>query len=205
MDANENNVLTGLCQCGCGRPTTIAKYTNKKRDVIAGQPVKFLRGHRRSGKPINDALAAGGKYCRKCKLIVPIEPDSGDVRAKNRRNRLCGPCRREYMRAWTAQRTADLIETRRRWLLKKLYGITLEQYDEMLKRQGGGCAICRATTEDWRANGSRSLPVDHDHKTGKVRGVLCGKCNKGIGLFRDDPTLLQAAVAYLNNQPSTAG
>lgn len=70
------------------------------------------------------------------------------------------------------------------------YGITLEQYNEMLDAQGGACAICGETKE-------RSLHVDHDHVSGTVRGLLCDFCNIGLGHFQDDPDRLVAAAAYI--------
>lgn len=71
------------------------------------------------------------------------------------------------------------------------YGITLEQYNEMFKKQDGKCAIC-LKTED------RRLAVDHCHKTGKVRQLLCTNCNQGLGQFFDDKDLLQKALNYLD-------
>jgi hypothetical protein len=77
---------------------------------------------------------------------------------------------------------------------KYLYGMTDEQFAAMLDKQGGACAICHAT--EW--NGRHPVPhVDHDHATGKVRGILCHSCNLGLGKFKDDPDLLRAAIAYL--------
>lgn len=79
--------------------------------------------------------------------------------------------------------------------LFSMYGITVEQYAAMLAAQGGGCAICgRADNGGQRA---KWLHVDHCHRTGRVRGVLCAKCNKAIGLFADDPTLLVRGASYL--------
>jgi hypothetical protein len=78
-------------------------------------------------------------------------------------------------------------------MLKGTYGMTLEEYTDLLARQGLGCAICGAPEN---ADG-RSLHVDHDHKTGRVRGILCADCNFGLGKFKDDPELLQAAIDYL--------
>ena len=73
----------------------------------------------------------------------------------------------------------------------RLYGLTLEAYQDLFARQGGVCAICGAPP------GNRALAVDHDHGSGEVRGLLCTRCNVGIGGFRDDPELLAAAIAYL--------
>lgn len=75
--------------------------------------------------------------------------------------------------------------------LKKLYGITREEYAVMLASQGGQCAICRKT------NGAHRLAVDHCHATGRVRGLLCHGCNHVLGKMKDDPALLRAAAAYL--------
>jgi hypothetical protein len=77
--------------------------------------------------------------------------------------------------------------------VKAKYGISIEQYETMLKVQGGGCAICGEQCKTGKA-----LAVDHCHKTGVVRGLLCGRCNKGLGLFGDRPGLLRKAADYLN-------
>ena len=79
--------------------------------------------------------------------------------------------------------------------LRNMYGLNIEQFQDIIDSQGGGCAICgRQQNREKRA---RSLHVDHDHHTGKIRGVLCSCCNKAIGLFRDDPELLERAAQYL--------
>lgn len=86
-------------------------------------------------------------------------------------------------------------EYRLRWQLKRLYGITKEDHDRMYRSQGGVCAICASVPS---GPGSRGiLHVDHDHATGKVRGLLCWKCNVGLGNLRDDPAILRAALVYL--------
>lgn len=71
------------------------------------------------------------------------------------------------------------------------FGITEDDYQTMLIQQGGLCAICGGS------NGERRLAVDHDHKTGKVRGLICGHCNLGIGLLQDDTSILEKAITYL--------
>lgn len=77
--------------------------------------------------------------------------------------------------------------------LWKIFGITVAEYNLMLKMQNGGCAICGKTPEE---NG-RSLCVDHVHGTSWIRGLLCGTCNTGIGLLQDDPEILQKAIEYI--------
>jgi Recombination endonuclease VII len=83
--------------------------------------------------------------------------------------------------------------------LLKSYGITLAQYNEMSEKQGHTCAICGLpeTDKDQNSGKPRKLAVDHCHNTGKVRGLLCGACNKGIGYFQDDTHIIQKAINYL--------
>jgi hypothetical protein len=76
--------------------------------------------------------------------------------------------------------------------LRRKYGMTLAQKSALLQTQNGCCAICASD----RAGG-KGWVVDHDHATGKVRGVLCGKCNVALGLLRDSVDTLTAAIAYL--------
>ena len=75
-------------------------------------------------------------------------------------------------------------------LLRK-YGITLEEYNGLLEKQKGKCAICKTITS------KRRLDVDHCHETGKIRGLLCLNCNAALGNFKDDPILLRTAIEYL--------
>jgi hypothetical protein len=77
---------------------------------------------------------------------------------------------------------------RREYSLKRLYGITDADFTRMSNEQGRRCAICRVRI---------ATDVDHDHKTGKVRGLLCGSCNRALGLMKDTPHRLEAAAKYL--------
>ena len=88
-----------------------------------------------------------------------------------------------------AKRYNDSIRGQNK-LLARRYGITLAQYDEIWVEQLGLCAICHS---------SPSLCIDHDHNTNKVRGLLCTKCNKGLGIFGDDASLVQNAADYLRS------
>lgn len=83
---------------------------------------------------------------------------------------------------------------RRNGHLVRKYGITADEYDRRLDEQGGGCKICGKILQ------RVSLAVDHNHKTGKVRGILCENCNRGLGMFKDDPNLLRSAIEYLENR-----
>jgi len=82
------------------------------------------------------------------------------------------------------------------------YGITVDQYQEFRKKQNDLCAICKSPEGYWKANGSK-LVVDHCHKTGKVRGLLCPSCNRGLGQFEDNAERLNSAMIYIKNSTST--
>lgn len=77
------------------------------------------------------------------------------------------------------------------------YGITLEQYEAMLAEQNGLCLICGNPPDPNGVKAASRLHVDHDATTGRVRGLLCNRCNPGIGYFMHDTTRLRAAIAYL--------
>ena len=80
---------------------------------------------------------------------------------------------------------------------ERVFGITKEEFKAMVKMQKNGCAICE---EPLKSNDKHSFNIDHCHDTGKVRGILCGKCNRGIGHFNNSEQLLKAAARYLHNQ-----
>lgn len=87
---------------------------------------------------------------------------------------------------------------RRESYLQATYAITAEDFEAMLEVQGGVCAICGEEDARKREDGtSYPLSVDHDHRSGRVRMLLCGPCNSGLGLFKDDPVLLIKAAEYL--------
>lgn len=81
---------------------------------------------------------------------------------------------------------------------KKNYGLECEEFEDLVQAQHGKCAICgRLYEPDAAKRASMRMTVDHGHTTGKVRGLLCGSCNAGLGGFSDNPQLLQNAIAYL--------
>ena len=104
---------------------------------------------------------------------------------------------REYRARLRAQEPEKYRDQWQNWNLKRTYGITLEDYNKLLEEQGGVCKICGLKDQP----GKFRLAVDHDHKTGAVRGILCNGCNGGLGLFKDSPTLLRRALDYLS-QPA---
>lgn len=98
--------------------------------------------------------------------------------------------RAAYMREYRKRRPRNVRNT----ALKGSYGITLQEWEALYEAQGGKCAICKHEEDtDRYAN----LSVDHCHTAGHVRGLLCNNCNRALGMFKDDPTVLDAAAAYL--------
>lgn len=80
--------------------------------------------------------------------------------------------------------------------IEKRYGITADDYERLYQLQGGRCAICRMAT-----GRTRRLSVDHDHRTGEVRGLLCRPCNNILGYYRDDPEAFERGAVYLRSTP----
>jgi len=78
--------------------------------------------------------------------------------------------------------------------MKRAYGLDFKDYEKMLESQNGVCAICSSPPPN---NRKTRLAIDHCHKTGKVRGLLCDKCNRSIGLLKDDVSVLKSAIKYL--------
>lgn len=119
----------------------------------------------------------------------------------------CRPCWAAYMKNYNHKNPEKLKTQRKKYrqtnsyknsCLKHYYHISLEEYNKLLKQQNNVCAICGKEESDKHKNGIiKRLSVDHCHITGKIRGLLCNKCNKGIGMFNDNYDLLKQATAYL--------
>ena len=108
----------------------------------------------------------------------------------------CTPARRAWARNRVYKpktKSSYNHEKARDYQLKRKFGINTDEYDALLQLQNGVCAICFRICAT-----NRSLAVDHHHATGEIRGLLCGRCNRGLGFFNDNTTHLQSAIDYLN-------
>jgi len=108
----------------------------------------------------------------------------------------CKQCQVKRSRQWRCNNSEKQRFAQRKHRIQSQFGISLEEYDSLLSKQNGKCAICGGHT-----NGD-ALAVDHNHKTNEVRGLLCHRCNTAIGLFKDDVSLLQKAIEYLTTASS---
>jgi hypothetical protein len=134
------------------------------------------------------------KTCSRC----GENRDAADFyRASANKDRLqswCKRCIHAHRNDWRRNHPDRQRISQRRAYVKAKYGLTLERYDELIACP---CAICGLTG---------TMHLDHDHETGQIREALCGTCNQGIGLLRDNPAILRAAAAYLERHaPKPAG
>ena len=142
------------------------------------EAIKIFSGHVNDSSPI----------CHGC------EEEKADAEMSECNRLLCKKCVTERSRVWGANHKSKWERQKRKSNLKKKYGLSIEQYEEIIKSQGGVCAICGGSLYDSR--GYRPH-VDHDHITGKVRGVLCINCNNALGRWKDDKNKLIKAYNYL--------
>ena len=138
--------------------------------------------------------------CRKCGEVKPVTEFYPHATLVRGYQYWCIGCSLVHRAA--RQKIQSTQEMNRRWRLWALYRIREEDYDRMYRDQVGCCAICKIPQEPWSAGLGKKrsgfLLVDHDHETGKVRQLLCSRCNQGLGLFREDRESLLAAAEYLH-------
>ncbi len=141
------------------------------------------------------------KQCSRCKIIKPCEEFG--KRQYLRKTSVCHECEARVARIRYSNnkdkiaerqraRRADNPEIIRHYNLKRIYGISLSDWHEMFEKQGMRCAIC-GTDKPL----GRGWQTDHNHKTGKLRQILCHHCNSGIGHFMENPEIIRSALSYL--------
>jgi hypothetical protein len=147
------------------------------------------------------------KLCPNCKELLSVSA----FNKSNRRDGFqtyCRACHNKMQRKKYAEDPAAKVKRQlranrrkerdpfvaRKAELKRLYGITFDDYIKMFIQQGEVCAICKN-----KCKTKKMLSVDHDHKTGKIRGLLCNRCNAALGMLRDDPTIIKRALYYIEH------
>lgn len=132
------------------------------------------------------------KKCKTCKETKPAQAFYKNNENSDRLASSCRDCAREADKKWRAKNPEKVIAYNIKNRLRIKFNLSVEDYDSMLKKQKGVCAICKKSCKS-----NRQLAVDHCHKTGKIRGLLCMKCNNALGGFEDNTQLLTRAIAYL--------
>lgn len=159
---------------------------------------------------VKEALLAKGagktatKRCPRCERVLPRS--AFRLRPNGWSESYCVPCMSAYSAEHAVHRSKRSSESQRVRNIAR-YGLTVEQFDEMVAAQGGVCAICgqapvavKGIAPALRPARDPVLHIDHDHETGRVRGLLCTRCNSGIGFFGDNAKLLRVAVKYLTTK-----
>lgn len=147
------------------------------------------------------------KTCSKCNEIKPLEAFSKVNKTADKRRSRCKPCCITHTKEWRKLNPRKTIERTMEWqqrnkdkvrvksqayLLKKKFNLTVEEYNLKLSQQGEVCAICKC-----KCKSGRNLAVDHNHKTGENRGLLCGNCNIALGHLQENTELLISMIKYI--------
>lgn len=175
---------SGLCWCGCGKITPVARKTNSARGSVKGKHTRFCKGHNQ------EAIRIGSKKrCSKCKEYKRFDEFNKDKLALDKLTSQCKVC----IKSCYKYNPDYSFESK----LKFKYGLTRQEYDAAFEDQNGCCAICERPLGD--GIDMNRPDVDHCHVSGKVRGLLCSHCNRGLGHFMDRPELLDNAAKYLRS------
>jgi len=181
-------------------------HKNQTRKRKQTQSQSQAKGRRAASREVKEAkrraVLCNGKTCSKCKEPKPATEFYKSTMNSDGFSSHCRHCQKLMTRAWQAKNLDKIREYQGQWRdanrehsrhlgrksrAFKKYGLSLEEYE---KRLGDGrCDIC--------GKPQKKPGLDHCHRTGQLRGVLCHSCNVGIGFFKDDPKLLAAAIAYL--------
>jgi hypothetical protein len=143
------------------------------------------------------------KTCNGCKQTLPVSKFSKRL---NGYQHLCKPCQSVYQKNYVRKRNPEArAAANRKWRLIKIFGITPDDYQKMLESQNHACAVCRQPEIQIHHATKKQLPlsVDHCHKTGKVRQLLCNRCNTTLGKVDDDGDLLRALAEYVEKHSAT--
>ena len=169
-------------KCGIVKSSSEFHKTQRNKDGLRGscRDCRKIECKERKNRKIEEPPPV--KICSNCKIEKSINLFSKNKLNKYGFSNKCKLCARNDK-------------------LKAAYGITISDYDEMLNAQNSTCKICKKPQKENTVGnggaGPKVLAVDHDHKTGQVRGLLCCDCNRAIGLFRDNPESLEKAAEYL--------
>lgn len=174
-----NGIKTKICNM-CGVEKSISDYNNCSAHPDGKMNkcrvcINKYRKEYTKRKAVNLPKMNGEKTCTKCGITKPIIDFPPNKMIRDGRSHFCRKC------------TSKQFNAAR---LKRKYGITVQDYNHMLELQGGVCAICGGTN-------FKTFAVDHNHVTGRVRGLLCDNCNRGLGILGDSIKSIQIVLQYL--------
>ena len=140
------------------------------------------------------------KICNKCRESKPLTAYYRNKYTRDGFNNRCKDCEKKNYKS-----TPTLKQQKKesRWRIK--YGITVDEYNKLFLKQKGVCAVCGKPETIVCGGTLRTLSVDHNHKTGKVRGLLCASCNTALGYVKDDKEHLLELALYLEKSEVTPG
>ena len=149
-------------------------------------------------------MDAGTKKCGKCSATKSIAAFSLNKKNPDGYHYWCKVCANEYNKLRNQRLYTEAFV--REENLKRLYGMTSEDYQSMFLSQNGVCAACGRpeTTLDPRTKKIKNLQIDHDHITGRVIALLCKECNNALGLLHDDPKRILLLLKYAELHRSTS-
>ena len=131
------------------------------------------------------------KECSTCRLKLSLDEFYESKYNKGGYYTICKSCARKRNKKYRLTHKATK-EQKRKWRIKSKYGITQEEYEQLYIAANGACEICHKELD--------VLYIDHNHDTGKVRGLLCRGCNTGIGMLQEDISTLLKAIKYLESK-----
>lgn len=131
------------------------------------------------------------KTCNVCHAPKPLTEFHKVWKGKEPTQNHCKACSKAKTTQYRQDNPQVIAAILRNSFLKRTYGITSKDYDRMVAEQGGVCAICGSDFD------GRRLEVDHDHITGRVRALLCGRCNSGLASFENNRHMFEAYLRYL--------
>ena len=152
------------------------------------------------------------KLCGRCKITKCDEDFRKSCSSKDGMQYYCKSCQKSYSQERYAKNPQKYKDQHAKWAvlykknnpqknrevsLRSVFGITIEDYDRMFLEQNGVCLICKKPETVIARGKIRNLSIDHDHITGKIRGLLCNGHNTGLGKFDDSVELLEEAIRYL--------
>jgi hypothetical protein len=197
-------------KCKVNKEFTLFTKDSRNKDGLQGicnsckdEDKKLRRAARAKAQ---NYIQVDRKTCNKCQVTKPIEGFFKDAAMSDGHSTICKECKRQNVYAWREKNKEKYNADQRAYLaahpemrygveIKRRYGCTLEQYNEMLVKQEGKCALCDTLHNPAIKKGR--LYVDHCHSGGQVRALLCGACNSMLGYAKDDPAVLAKAIDYL--------